>query len=217
MNPTPQPMSTTPEPESPNPKTNISPEREAPDTARELAWQQLRACEAQNQFALTPQEREHIVRCMAGWINIAQQHLRNQYYYHALLIKCGQAIGTPAYIADDGTRQQDVLCSKVPELVEQLCAAQDAVEYGLTGAPVNTQQDPADQPDPETPLHTQVGGDHYRSCGVQPLDYIYANQLGPCEANVLKYITRHRQKNGQQDIEKAIHYLQLLLQYEYSA
>lgn len=63
---------------------------------------------------------------------------------------------------------------------------------------------------------TQIGGDHYLNKGIQPIIYIHANQLGFCEANVVKYVTRHKSKAGKDDILKAIHYLQLLLELEYS-
>lgn len=63
----------------------------------------------------------------------------------------------------------------------------------------------------------QVGGDHYRTLEIQPSEYIYRNKLGWHEGNAVKYITRHRIKGGRQDIEKAIHYLQLLLEAEYPA
>ena len=58
----------------------------------------------------------------------------------------------------------------------------------------------------------QVGGAHYKNTGIQPVDYIRANNLGFFEGNVLKYITRHRDKNGREDIEKAIHYLEFILE-----
>jgi hypothetical protein len=67
-----------------------------------------------------------------------------------------------------------------------------------------------------TALSTQIGGDHYLNKGIQPIIYIHANQLGFCESNVVKYVTRHKEKNGAADIHKAIHYLQLLLELEYS-
>lgn len=67
-----------------------------------------------------------------------------------------------------------------------------------------------------TALSTQIGGDHYLNKGIQPIIYIHANQLGFCEANVVKYVTRHKSKAGKDDILKAIHYLQLLLELEYS-
>jgi hypothetical protein len=67
-----------------------------------------------------------------------------------------------------------------------------------------------------TALNTQIGGNHYLNKGIQPIIYIHANQLGFCESNVVKYVTRHKDKNGAADIHKAIHYLQLLLELEYS-
>ncbi len=57
----------------------------------------------------------------------------------------------------------------------------------------------------------QVGGDHYSIMPVQPIDYIVKNNIPYREANAIKYITRHRNKNGAQDIEKAIHYLEMIL------
>ena len=65
------------------------------------------------------------------------------------------------------------------------------------------------------PSETQVGGGHYRKYAIQPSEFIHRNKLGWCEGNAVKYLTRHRDKNGRQDIEKAIHYLQLLLEWEY--
>lgn len=61
----------------------------------------------------------------------------------------------------------------------------------------------------------QVGGDHYNKLAIQPVDYILMNELGYLEGNVIKYVTRHASKNGPQDIEKAIHYLELILEKEY--
>jgi|TARA_R100000951_G_scaffold1764_1_gene3467 hypothetical protein len=65
-------------------------------------------------------------------------------------------------------------------------------------------------------LKVQVGGDHYKDCGIQPVEYIHANKLDYFEGNVIKYITRHRTKGqGKKDVEKAIHYAQLILALEY--
>ena len=65
-------------------------------------------------------------------------------------------------------------------------------------------------------LSKQIGGDHYKSCGIQPVEYIHANQLDYFEGNVIKYVTRHRTKGeGKKDIEKAIHYAQLILELYY--
>lgn len=64
-------------------------------------------------------------------------------------------------------------------------------------------------------LKTQVGGDHYKSCGIQPIEFIYANDLSYCEANIVKYATRHARKGGAEDVKKVIHYAELLLELEY--
>jgi len=71
---------------------------------------------------------------------------------------------------------------------------------------------------PETkPFTFQVSGDHYKSFAIQPTEYIHRNGLGFCEGNVIKYVTRHDKKDGKRDLEKAIHYLQLLIEMEYPA
>lgn len=57
----------------------------------------------------------------------------------------------------------------------------------------------------------QVGGDHYKRMKIQPIEYILGNELGFCEANIVKYISRYKQKNGVQDVEKVIHYAQMLI------
>jgi len=64
-------------------------------------------------------------------------------------------------------------------------------------------------------FHEQPGGSHYKNMGIQPIDFITANNMNWCEANAVKYICRHRLKGGREDIEKAIHYLRLLLEKEY--
>lgn len=67
----------------------------------------------------------------------------------------------------------------------------------------------------QKPSERQVGGDHYKSCGIQPSDYIIANGLGWYEGNAVKYITRHKKKGGRESILKAIHYLEMLLEKDY--
>lgn len=67
-----------------------------------------------------------------------------------------------------------------------------------------------------TSLNTQVGGEHYKNQKIQPIEYILANQLGFCEGNIVKYITRHKFKNGAEDLKKVIHYAQFLLEFEYN-
>lgn len=69
-------------------------------------------------------------------------------------------------------------------------------------------------PKEDNALDVQVGGDHYKSLAIQPVTYITQNNLGYCEANVVKYITRWRDKGGKKDLEKAKHYIDLLIEME---
>ena len=60
----------------------------------------------------------------------------------------------------------------------------------------------------------QVGGAHYKNLKIQPIDYILDNNLGYCEANIIKYVTRWRDKNGIEDLRKAKHYIDILIERE---
>ena len=64
----------------------------------------------------------------------------------------------------------------------------------------------------DNPYDKQVGGDHYKKFAIQPAIYCRQNKLGWYESNVVKYVSRHPFKNGRQDIEKAIHMLECILQ-----
>jgi len=64
-------------------------------------------------------------------------------------------------------------------------------------------------------LATQQGGDHYRTMAIQPIQFIEANKLDFLQGNVIKYVARHKSKNGAADIRKAIHYCQLILELQY--
>jgi hypothetical protein len=63
-----------------------------------------------------------------------------------------------------------------------------------------------------TAKDTQVGGSHYAKNSIQPIDYIIENNLGWCEANAVKYLTRWKAKNGVEDLRKAKHYIELLIE-----
>ena len=63
-------------------------------------------------------------------------------------------------------------------------------------------------------LETQVAGDHYKKLKIQPVEYIHANNIPYLEGNVIKYITRWRDKGGNADLLKARHYIDLLLELE---
>lgn len=58
---------------------------------------------------------------------------------------------------------------------------------------------------------TKDGGEHYKKRGIQPIEYIQSNSLDFFEGNVVKYVTRHKDKNGPADIIKARDYLNMML------
>ena len=69
--------------------------------------------------------------------------------------------------------------------------------------------------DEEITKREQIGGNHYNNKKIQPIDYITENNLPYCEGNVVKYVTRHKEKNGAEDIKKATHYLRFILAADY--
>jgi hypothetical protein len=60
----------------------------------------------------------------------------------------------------------------------------------------------------------QVGGGHYQGKAIQPWDYIVSNRLGYLEGNVVKYVSRWRDKGGVEDLRKAQHYIQKLIEMQ---
>jgi hypothetical protein len=71
------------------------------------------------------------------------------------------------------------------------------------------------EPDRKTALERQEGGSHYKKYPIQPIQYAMTNNLNYCQANAIKYVTRYRDKNGKEDLLKAIHNLEILLELEY--
>ena len=63
-----------------------------------------------------------------------------------------------------------------------------------------------------TAKDTQVGGNHYKSMKIQPIEFTLANGLGFCEGNVIKYVSRWKSKNGVEDLRKAKHYIEMLIE-----
>ena len=64
-------------------------------------------------------------------------------------------------------------------------------------------------------LEKQVKGDHYKRFIIQPAEFIIANNLAYAEGNVIKYVCRHKYKGKREDIEKAIHYLEMIIERDY--
>lgn len=64
-------------------------------------------------------------------------------------------------------------------------------------------------------LDVQVGGDHYKKYKIQPMVYAFENKLDPLQFSVVKYVTRFRDKKGKEDLIKAKHCIDMLIEMEY--
>ena len=69
--------------------------------------------------------------------------------------------------------------------------------------------------EPKTAWKKQEGGSHYKDLKIQPMQYALDNKLDYAQANVVKYVTRHANKNGKEDLLKAIHNIELMIEYYY--
>lgn len=66
-------------------------------------------------------------------------------------------------------------------------------------------------------LSQQQGGSHYQKYKIQPIEFIQANGLDFLQGSVVKYVVRHKDKNGRQDLEKARHFIDLMIELEYTS
>lgn len=85
---------------------------------------------------------------------------------------------------------------------------------GATSAPTFTVSPPLKQFNMSEANKIQVAGSHYKSKTIQPWDYIASNELGYFEGNIVKYVSRWRDKGGVDDLRKAQHYLQKLIELQ---
>ena len=68
----------------------------------------------------------------------------------------------------------------------------------------------------KSPLESQIGGDHYTKLAIQPMQYSMKNGLDPLQHTIIKYVTRFRDKAGIEDLEKAKHCIDMLIEHERS-
>jgi len=61
-------------------------------------------------------------------------------------------------------------------------------------------------------MQIQVGGEHYKNMAIGPLEYALANDLGPCEHGVIKYVSRYKNKGGVDDLRKARHLIDIMIE-----
>jgi hypothetical protein len=64
-------------------------------------------------------------------------------------------------------------------------------------------------------IDKQEGGSHYKSFVIQPVEFIHKNNIPFIEGNIIKYVLRHKSKNGIEDLKKAKHYIDLLIESDY--
>ena len=65
------------------------------------------------------------------------------------------------------------------------------------------------------PYDKQIGGTHYQKFKIQPSKFVIENELLYPEGCVIKYILRHRLKGKKQDLEKAIHFIEMIIERDY--
>lgn len=66
----------------------------------------------------------------------------------------------------------------------------------------------------ESSFDTQIGGEHYKRMPIQPLEFIAKNNLSFFQGNVIKYVIRYKHKNGIEDLKKAKHYIDMMIEME---
>jgi hypothetical protein len=95
------------------------------------------------------------------------------------------------------------------ELAKRIYARQRAIDEGLA------RKKELEQVETNIALETQVGGSHYNSMKIQPIEYTMANAMNPLQHTAIKYISRYKKKGTPiEDLKKAIHSLELLIQFE---
>ena len=62
----------------------------------------------------------------------------------------------------------------------------------------------------------QVGGSHYKKFKIQPSEFINKNKILFAEGNAIKYICRHADKGGKEDLKKAKHYIDMIIERDYA-
>jgi hypothetical protein len=107
-----------------------------------------------------------------------------------------------------------VVCSRCADLEAELISLR-ALNEGLASRVLAQSELLSKRAEKGSVLEAQVGGDHYKSMKIQPVEFIHANKLDFFQGVVIRYVCRHKNKNGRQDLEKAIHFLQLALELQY--
>ena len=91
----------------------------------------------------------------------------------------------------------------------------DGDDFGLQQKATEPTFLPEELRTPTSALDIQEGGNHYKKYKIQPIEFVVANNIPVLEANAQKYILRHADKNGMEDLRKARHYLELMAEMYY--
>lgn len=113
-------------------------------------------------------------------------------------------------LPDIVTRVKDTQLTDQERNKNPFKAALDLSDFDTRGKMVAIPNSP---PAPSA-LTEQIGGDHYRTMAIQPIEYIVANRMPFIDGNIVKYISRWRTKDGIKDLLKIRHYLDILIEYE---
>ena len=100
------------------------------------------------------------------------------------------------------------------EKESQIYEKETALESLCQPMPPCSAEIPCNFVDIESPLSTQIGGDHYTKLAIQPMQYSMKNGIDPLQHTIIKYVTRFRDKAGIEDLEKAKHCIDMLIEFE---
>lgn len=119
------------------------------------------------------------------------------------IIRATGEIGVAALAEKAGCTEQQAWRSARSLLARrEIFARKDGVEVIYSAA------------EAESALNVQVGGSHYRDMAIQPVEFIHKNRIGFIPGNVIKYVCRADKKGGIEDLKKARHYIDLLIEME---
>jgi hypothetical protein len=100
------------------------------------------------------------------------------------------------------------------EKESQIYEKEKALESLMQPMPECSEEIPCHFVDVKLPLSTQIGGDHYTKLAIQPMQYSMKNGLDQLQHTIIKYVTSFRDKAGIEDLEKAKHCIDMLIDFE---
>jgi len=130
-------------------------------------------------------------------------------------------------ILEDLSKKVNTLCEAKIEIGKHFTSKEsDLLQYAIDQSNMNvTGTNGSDKKEADrifaqaggvlSPLHSQIAGTHYKDMPIQPIEFIQKNGLSYAQGSIIKYICRYKSKNGAEDLKKAIHFIELLMEIEY--